>query len=314
MDLSKADKVQSATPTGNALPAGKQPQGYRQRFRRTAAYEKLSLLSQNLSSRYHSRKYRDAFQDVKTYCLFIGHARSGHSIVGALLDAHPHAVVADELDTLLYVDNGFSKQQICTLVLERSQHLAEKGRKASGREGQVYSYFVPGQWQGRYQKLQVVGDTRAGLSTQRIGRDPQILQRLQKLMGNVDLKILHVLRNPFDNISTMMLRGGRSVDNATARYFANCDIIRDLRARVDETELLVVRHEALIGQPQVCVTKMCQFLGLEVIPDYVDACAGIIYDSPSKSRSKVEWDTESIDTVQRKIDKFEFLNGYSFTS
>ena len=33
---------------------------------------------------------------IKTYVFFIGMARSGHSIVAAVLDAHPHIVISDE--------------------------------------------------------------------------------------------------------------------------------------------------------------------------------------------------------------------------
>ena len=50
-----------------------------------------------------------------TFCLFLGHARSGHSIVGVLLDAHPRIVLADEFDALEYVDARFSKGQILYL-------------------------------------------------------------------------------------------------------------------------------------------------------------------------------------------------------
>ena len=32
---------------------------------------------------------RALFDDLKTYCMFLGYPRSGHSLIGALLDAHP---------------------------------------------------------------------------------------------------------------------------------------------------------------------------------------------------------------------------------
>ena len=33
------------------------------------------------------------FDDLKAFVMFVGYPRSGHSIVGALLDAHPHLTV-----------------------------------------------------------------------------------------------------------------------------------------------------------------------------------------------------------------------------
>ena len=35
---------------------------------------------------------------VKVYVFFVGVARSGHSIVGAILDSHPHIVISNELN------------------------------------------------------------------------------------------------------------------------------------------------------------------------------------------------------------------------
>jgi hypothetical protein len=38
---------------------------------------------------------RERFRDVETLCLFIGHVKSGGTLLGALLDAHPDAALAD---------------------------------------------------------------------------------------------------------------------------------------------------------------------------------------------------------------------------
>ena len=41
--------------------------------------------------------------------MFIGYPRSGHSLIGSLLDVHPNAIVAHELDALKFVGAGFGK-------------------------------------------------------------------------------------------------------------------------------------------------------------------------------------------------------------
>ena len=41
--------------------------------------------------------------EVERVCLFIGHPRSGHSLVGAMLDAHPDLCIAHELDMLAFL-------------------------------------------------------------------------------------------------------------------------------------------------------------------------------------------------------------------
>ena len=59
----------------------------------------------------HARKLRDDFAGIGSFLMFVGHPRSGHSLVGALIDAHPNAVVAHELDALKYVEAGFGRDR-----------------------------------------------------------------------------------------------------------------------------------------------------------------------------------------------------------
>ena len=90
--------------------------------------------------------HREAFQHLETFCTFIGYPRSGHTLIGSLIDAHPNALVADELNALRFIDAGFSRNQICYLMLRNSQKSAAAGRERTG-----YRYDVPGQWQGRHE-------------------------------------------------------------------------------------------------------------------------------------------------------------------
>jgi phage terminase large subunit-like protein len=43
---------------------------------------------------------RNRFHDVGVFCIFIGYPRSGHSLVGSLLNAHPEVIISHELDVL----------------------------------------------------------------------------------------------------------------------------------------------------------------------------------------------------------------------
>ena len=67
---------------------------------------------------------RRLFARVESLCLFIGYPRSGHSLIGALLDAHPNAIIADELDALKYVHAGFRRNQLFYLLLRGSRQSA----------------------------------------------------------------------------------------------------------------------------------------------------------------------------------------------
>jgi hypothetical protein len=244
--------------------------------------------------------------------MFIGHTKSGGTLIGSLLDAHPNVILADEADVLAYMENGFSRHQIYHILLKISRREVLKGR-VTARRLKPYSFKVPGQWQGRYSKLQVIGDSRAGLTTQKFGRDPDLLrQKLHKLIPDVDIKLIQVIRNPYDPISQMMIRGKRSFQNAQERYFANCEILIELRKQMNSSTLLAVKYEEFIRQPESNLIRICNFLGIDACDDYVDACTNILYESPEQSRHLVRWEPEWIDAVQSKIDRFDFLEGYTF--
>ncbi|KAJ7377632.1 hypothetical protein OS493_027709 [Desmophyllum pertusum] len=77
-----------------------------------------------------------------------------------------------------------------------------------GNHSRQYHYYVKDQWQGRYDNnIQVIGDKKAAQAS-RILSEPggmKSLKKLERKLG-VQLKFLHVMRNPFDNIATMSLR------------------------------------------------------------------------------------------------------------
>ena len=46
------------------------------------------------------------YQNVETFSLFVGHLRSGNSLVAAILDSHPEIIISGEFN-LLYKLNSF---------------------------------------------------------------------------------------------------------------------------------------------------------------------------------------------------------------
>jgi hypothetical protein len=249
-----------------------------------------------------------SFEDVKTYCMFIGYPRSGHSLVGALLDAHPDMVIGHELDALMYVQAGFSKMQIYYLLLESARAFAATGCTRTG-----YSYAVPNQWQGKFRKIRIIGDKKGGgRSNKRLRENPELLSLLQKTI-DVRIKFIHVIRNPYDNISTMSQRKSRlDLRSATDKYFEMCATIANIKKHVSRDDMFDLRHESFIDNPKFWLAKICDFLGAESLNGYLDACAGIVYKSPHKSRHETPWSDELLDVIMRKKEQFPFLEGYAF--
>jgi sulfotransferase family protein len=280
-------------------------------FFRSDLFRSILTTKNYASSYYEARMHPDAFKTVQAYCVFIGHMKSGGSMIGSLLDAHPNAILADEVDALRYVRAGFTRDQIFHVLVRASRKELLKGR-VTARRLTPYSWFVPSQWQGRYTTLRVIGDSTTGSSTQQLGEYPRLLERLAQVMKGVELKFIHVIRNPFDPMSVMMVRGKRSFEMAFAHYFRSCAMLLDLRRSLDASNLISVKYEDFVSHPVEMQTSICTYLGLEAPADYLAACSSILHETPEQSRRLVAWEPRWVDMVEEKIPQFDFLAGYSF--
>jgi hypothetical protein len=273
----------------------------------------FELTKLHFASWYGGIRERNVFQDVETYCMFVGYPRSGHSILGALLDGHPDVLIANELDTLKYVQAGFRKRQIYYLLLRQSRATARRraGNPAAGVPPRPGSYAVAGQWQGRLRRLRVIGDKKGGGSSMRLGNHPNLLDRLRRTI-DVPIKFVHVVRNPYDNISTMAKANSLSLEDSAARYVFMCESVVGLRERVTPADWCEIRQEEFIAQPAAVVTQLCDFVGVDAPRDNVEACAGIVYSSPHKSRFEAGWTPSLVRQVGERLARIDFLHDYAF--
>ncbi len=253
---------------------------------------------------------RDTFRDVKTYCMFIGYPRSGHSLIGSLLDAHPNVVISHELDALRFLRLRFTKNQIYSMILAKSR--ADAARK---RPSNTYTYAVEGQYQGTFDRLEVIGDKQGGTSSRRIAHEPELLDKLRQTVG-VPLRIIHVCRNPYDNIATMHTKfpRPRELSRTVDAYFRKCDAVQLTRRLSETDEFIDVRHEDHVVDSPAVLTTLCRFIGVEPHDDFLQACAKIVFESPKQTRTTVEWTPALIDDVHRRMADYPFLAGYTFES
>lgn len=246
------------------------------------------------------------FRSIETFCAFIGYPRSGHSLLGSLLDAHPQMVIAHELDVLRLVAAGWPRHAIYSRILNHDASFT-----ASGRQWYGYDYRVPGQWQGRTSELRVIGDKKGGMTTEQLGARPELLERLRRTV-DVPLRLVHVVRSPYDNITTMARRSGQTLEHAAGRYFDLCATVARVKEEVDEDEVLDVRHEALINDPRANLRRACRFLGVDPPADYLDDCAGAMFSAPRQSRADIAWDPGLVERVSAEAARYGFLDGYTY--
>jgi len=246
--------------------------------------------------------------------MFIGYQRSGHSLIGALIDAHPNAIIGMETDALGLAERGYNRNQILYLVWKRSVKFTTHYKNV----WTDYSYLVPNGHQGRFTKLLVIGDKKGGKSSVRIAANPKLLPHFIKKI-RVPVKIIHVVRNPFDVITTMYTRNlGEGIDfdrnlleQKIDLFFKKADINLQLMNN-PELSILTIFHEEFIKSFPTEFSKILTFINLKFDTTFIENCKSIIYKEPHKSRNKINWPDDLLNFVQDRIKKYPFLQQYEY--
>lgn len=277
----------------------------------SAVWTSIDLERNRLLMTRADRRDPHLFDEVRTFCLFIGHNKSGTSMLGALLDAHPRVILSDEVHALQYVASGFDRNLLFHRLYKGSRSEARKGR-VTARRLDPYSYEVAGQWQGRADAPLAVGDGKAGTTTRLLGENPGLLDDARALLPGIDVKLIQVIRNPFDVISVMMVRGGRTFRNSIDHYFTACSTLMSIRASQAPDSLRSVSYEEFVADPGRGLATLCEHLAVPVDTEHIESCTAIIRPEPDRSRTMVDWDRRWISEVEDRIADFDFLNGYSY--
>ena len=287
-------------------------------------------------------------EQIKVLTFFLGHSRSGHSIVGTLLDAHPHMIIANEGRLFIRLHSDLSskaprytsKSAILNPLWKKSVYSCRTGTRSDTRKGakKGYTLSIDGLYQGTFvPPIQVIGDNNAGRTTDLFVDQPlqweQVFLKLKSLV-NIPIKVIQVIRNPYDNIATAVLYeslgaprkvaavkhgnetlevDGRIMQYYINRYFNRAQAVQQIKNKFNLT-LLEIHGEDLIENPKNIILSICQFLGVSCSDDYLEICSNKMFKSESKTRYKIRWSKEFISNVQESIMNFNNLKRYSFDS
>ena len=254
------------------------------------------------------------FTHLKTFCFFIGYPRSGHTLIGALIDAHPNAFMGIEVNVLNLLKHKFNRNQVLGVIVRRNNFFYKKWKGIwTG-----YNYKVDGLWQNSFEEVHLIGDKKGTGTTHLLQQHPELLNELQHEI-NLPLKIIHVVRNPYDIITTAALHKARKVKINPDKIF---DAHIDAFIRFAETNnrliseqgniIHTLKHEELIASPKKELGKLFHFLGLSYDTDYINKLAKVIYKEPNITRNKFNWTLEQIAKVAEIISRYDFLKGYSY--
>ena len=251
------------------------------------------------------------FAHLESYCIFIGSSRSGSTLLGALLNAHPEIVIGNELDALHLFRLGLPRDVIFSQILTNEQRFAARDYTWTG-----YDYAVPGQYQGKFERLRVIGDKKAGRTTRRLANKPKLLDVVRR-DASVPIRVVHIMRNPFDNIASTGRRqnqdlvGVNDLAPVIEGYRLLSTAVDDIRTRLRPDELIDIRYESFVDAPRSQLVELCAFLGVDAPPDYLDACASLVRRS-SRTREQVPWSDAGRHEVEAIIAAHPVLAGYDF--
>lgn len=278
-------------------------------------------------------------RNIERFVLFMGHHRSGSSILGAMLNSHPEIVISHEVPLLQELTNldVLEKGRIVRRIMERDRQVREWTSPPYGMMG-GYTYAVNTQWQGKYSRLRIIGDKNSVAVTNWLYSSPALLDSLRRVMG-VPISVFFTYRNPYDIVAAEWLRvlrnerGNAAIPrsfldfnpsdaekpqieqdfiSSGSRQIAMSRKILKVLTLFSEDEIFPIKHEDFIAFPKENLRRACEFLGVECTEEYLEACAAISYSSPHQTRFKVRWTPKQKAQVDEAVRTYPWFEGYTY--
>jgi len=256
--------------------------------------------------------YRDTFRETSVFVFFVGYMRSGHTLVGSLLNAHPNIVVSHELGSLSYLARGYSLAQISYLCLKEDEKFERQNREWTG-----YKYRVDGQFQGEYQTLRVIGDKAGAAAVYNFKQHPELYDLLEDL--DIDVRVIHHTRNPFDIITTGAQKGEEGMNHVqrVSTYFFNqarqVEQILERLSTIERVSVLTTHHEDMVKDTPSTVRDLVNFLGENASKSYLNSCDDLVFDSPKKTRFEADWSDSLVHALENQISNLKYFPKYIFS-
>ena len=274
---------------------------------------------------------------VEKLVLFVGYSRSGHSIIGSMMDAHPNMVISHQYRLFPRCVNkkGFGpfpkdKRAIFNALYDNSYQQARSGWRSEKNTSKGYNLHVSTPWQGAFTRLRVIGDKEGNLVSRVFYSDYQKAKAcLQTIMDmvKVPLIVFHVVRNPYDMIATEVLsRITRQFDMRAEDLTVAKPKVGDVKKHADRlfkqatavtrvmelTRVVEIHSEDFVADTHKTVRGICSTLDLPCPEEYVEACYEKAYRNISKSRYNMEWSPDMLQYVTNNMKNYSFFSRYTF--
>ena len=243
------------------------------------------------------------FAQLDSFVLVGGNARSGSSLIGFILNAHPNVVLANESRASGSFWKRLDRNQILRSVQYNSTIKHQNGSPSGGY------YYAIDQPLTEKSDMRVMGDKIWNPATLLLHGNYTLITDLE---GKLDTRIrfVHAVRNPFDVIATMHKRSGAPVKDRTRWYFMHAEAICSIQERMEDEYFIHVHHEDLIHSPDEVISGLITFLQLQTNPDYLYSCRTLVFDKPKSTRELISWKREEIEEIADRAAKYSFLQRY----
>ena len=270
------------------------------------ASEKPQTLQQ---SETELSQYQEYIKNVRKAVFTVGFNRSGSSLIGNLLSAHPNIVINNESGIIKrYVNGEFtSRESLLSFIIK---HDMDRGNKKN---------YVAGQYQQHYDcNIEVVGDKHSPHNTVFLTKtESNTLEELEKFI-KLPIKLLFNVRNPYDMVASMVnsipnweQSQNQKIKEAISFFTRRSADNMKLIDQVSADQVFMIRLEDFIAAPERMLSDICDFLSIAKTSEYLSGCAAVIYKVPKRTRDTVDWDEEHQKKIGALIEKYEFFNGYS---
>ena len=274
---------------------------------------------------------------LKKLALFVGHARSCHTFVGSMLNAHPHMHIGVSFNLVSYYIECGSNATREDVLQEMFRSAVLNGNSSRTKEKKGYSLQFDGLYQGTYRDhLDVIGAHRGGGLARLNLKDPTqckaALAGLRRLTG-LPLYFIRVIRNPFDIVATQVLYARREPEEVRAlkselkssgQQYKDAELVsgktKDYFDMLQSTEEVLrvadqsmdVHCRDLIANPEAEIQKLCDFFEVECPKEYVERSVAMVFPVESKTHELVEWPAEARDYIRQQVsgDRFPYLIRY----
>lgn len=253
---------------------------------------------------------RKNFNQIKTSFIFIGYPRSGHSLVGSIIDASEQAVCSHEVDILYYVESGYQRNQLFCLLIEGSKRFRKKGNHHTG-----HNYKFPSGFQGKTTQPLVIGDKKGGRSTRRLMKDPSLLQKYSTISGH-QTQLIHVYRHPLDNLESRIKYrtkvNSKSFAHNEAFFLKKMDQLYQCVGEISNTwPCHHLALEDLVNDPRRTVNRLYEYLGLGLNDQLIGEIENRLDPCYLGAWRAKQWNPKTIDAFHNWVERYPFLNRYS---